>query len=123
MPGRSHGGNARAQLTVVQLHRRAVAAPGGSGFNPAENDDGGTRRSRAFHLKLDIPALLQLEAVVLLPGWEGLRGANPEVWITIDLDVLIHRCLDADETVGLGRIEGLQIRVLPFCSEPALQDG
>ncbi len=86
-------------------------------FNPAENKDGDTRQPRSFYMRLDIPALLKSEAVVLLPGWEGSRGANLEVWIAIDLDLPIYRCSEADGTVELKQIEKLRLGGLPFSGE------
>ncbi|MHC4094250.1 MAG: DUF4406 domain-containing protein [Planctomycetota bacterium] len=98
---------------VAQLLRRQ----GYEVFNPAENKDGGLRRPRAFYMRLDIPALMESDAVVVLPGWEQSRGASLEVWIAIDLELPVCQYSEVGETVELKRIEGLQLGSLPFLGE------
>lgn len=83
-------------------------------FNPAENDDGGIRRPRAFYMRLDIPALIGSDAVVVLPGWERSRGASLEVWLALDLGLPIYGMAEADGTIELARVESLGPPALPF---------
>jgi len=49
----------------VAAHLRAR---GHAVFNPAENKDDGSPQSRAYYMRLDIPALIGSEAVVTLPA-------------------------------------------------------
>lgn len=82
-------------------------------FNPAENKDGGLRQSRAFYMRLDIPALIRSEGVVVLPDWHRSRGACLEVWLALDLGLPIFRCVDTETTIELERVNGLELRTLP----------
>jgi hypothetical protein len=94
-------------------------------FNPAENKDGGKLRPRSFYMRLDIPALIESDAVVVLPGWEHSRGASLEVWLAIDLDMPVYRCLELDGRVELKRAGRLELDSLPFRTEmlsPSFQD-
>lgn len=86
-------------------------------FNPAENDDGSTRRPRAFYMRLDIPALMASEGVVLLPGWHESRGASLEVWIAIDLGLPLFRPETANGAVVLSPVQGVELARLPFTGD------
>ena len=88
-------------------------------FNPAENDDGGEKRTRAFYMRLDIPALLASHAIVLLPGWQTSRGASLEVWIAVDLDMPVYRYDIRDGEIILERVEAPTMDRLPFQREGA----
>jgi len=92
-------------------------------FNPAENDDGGVRHSRAFYMRLDIPALMASDGVVVLPGWERSRGASLEVWIALDLDLPVFRCADVGGLLKLQRIESIGPPMLPFAGETVAKMG
>lgn len=83
-------------------------------FNPAENDDGGQRRPRSFYMRLDVPALLDSDAVVLLPDWQKSRGANLEVWLAIDLGLPIYRMESDGDELTLRLVEDLDVPILPF---------
>jgi hypothetical protein len=98
------------------FHRVAglLRRQGYSVFNPAENNDGGVPRPRSFYMRLDIPALLQSEAVVVLPGWEESRGASLEVWLALDLEVPVRECVLHADRVELVPLEGLVVRAMPF---------
>jgi len=96
---------------------KLLRAAGYDVFNPAENTDDGVIQSRAFYMRLDIPALLASEAVVLLPDWEQSRGANLEVWIALDLDLPIYRVELRDGGITLELMEDLELPCLPFCAE------
>jgi len=87
-------------------------------FNPAKNKDGDTRQPRSFYMRLDIPALLESEAVVVLPGWESSRGASLEVWLALDLGMPIYECGQSDGTVELNPVETLEVGCLPFSTAP-----
>jgi hypothetical protein len=73
-------------------------------FNPAENPDRGTRQPRSYYMRLDIPALLAAEAVVLLPGWRESRGANLEVWIAADTGMPLYEYAAVDGEVLLEHV-------------------
>lgn len=87
-------------------------------FNPAENNDGGQRRSRAFYMQLDIPALLRSEAVVVLSGWETSRGACLEVWLALDMGIPIFRCVDVGRDCNLEAVGDLDLQTLPVFTTP-----
>lgn len=81
-------------------------------FNPAENNDGGIRRARSFYMKLDIPALLASDAIVLLDGWQNSRGASLEVWLALDMGMSIFRA-ETHSAVEISRFENLDLAALP----------
>jgi hypothetical protein len=82
-------------------------------FNPAENPDNG-RQPRSYYMRLDIPALLASEAVVLLPGWRESRGANLEVWIAADTELPLYEYAAVDGEVTLEHVPAPQLPCLPF---------
>ena len=86
-------------------------------FNPAENTDGGEIQSLAYYMRLDIPALLDSQAVVVLPEWEQSRGANLEVWIALDLDLPVYRGEIRNGQITVHLMEDLELPCLPFCAE------
>ena len=90
-----------------------LRARGHTVFNPAENKDGGLRRSRQFYMQLDIPALLASEAIVVLAGWETSRGACLEVWLALDMGIPIYWCNDAASGVELEPATELDLKSLP----------
>ena len=55
-------------------------ANGHEAVNPAELE-GPDDEAWEWYLKRDLKALLDCDAVVLLPGWEASRGANLEVHV------------------------------------------
>ena len=112
-------GHADRNFPLFHRVARLLRHQGYDVFNPAENKDGGVQRPRAFYMRLDVPALMESDAVVVLPGWEQSRGANLEVWIAIDLGLPIYQHSEVGETVELERIEGLQPSSLPFLGEAA----
>ncbi len=97
-----------------------LRADGYEVFNPAENVDGGVRRPRSFYMRRDIPALMDCDAIVVLPNWQQSRGACLEMWIAIDLDIPIFNCRMRDGSVSLEPIKRLDINDLPFSREPAI---
>ena len=90
-----------------------LRAAGHQVFNPAENDDGGVRRPRAFYMRLDVPALLASEAVVVLSGWQRSRGANLEVWLALDLGMPIYRFVEINGGGALEHLANLELHRLP----------
>ena len=114
LPGRTHERVPGVQLPVVQPGSRVAARRGYDVFNPAENTDDGEIQSRAYYMRLDIPALLGSQAVVLLPEWEQSRGANLEVWIALDLDLPVYRAEIPDGRISLHLMEDLELPGLPF---------
>ncbi len=83
-------------------------------FNPAENFDGDVRRPRAFYMQLDIPALIESQAIVVLPGWRESRGANLEVWLALDMGIPLYACTPSDVSPTLTPLADLRITGLPF---------
>ncbi len=47
--------------------------------NPAENHEGRTDLPLADYFKIDLPQVCEVDAVVVLPGWEKSKGASLEV--------------------------------------------
>ncbi len=87
-------------------------------FNPAENYDGGAFKRRAFYMRLDIPALLESEGIVLMDGWRDSRGANLEAWIAIDTDLPLFECIESNGDFLLERITPPDLAGLPFGEVP-----
>lgn len=83
-------------------------------FNPAENFDGDVRKPRAFYMKMDIPALIESQAVVVLPGWRESRGANLEVWLALDMGMPLYNCTPDEPSPKLTPLADLRITELPF---------
>lgn len=63
------------------FHRTAKAwrEAGYHVLSPAENYGGDTSLTRAAYLRADMPMVLRANALIVLPGWEGSRGARHEV--------------------------------------------
>ena len=95
-----------------------LRAEGYEVFNPAENADGGVQRPRSFYMRRDIPALMDCDAIAVLPDWQQSRGACLEMWIAIDLDMPIFNCRMRDGSVSLEPVKTLDIKALPFAHEP-----
>lgn len=111
-------GHADHNFPLFNRIARLLREQGHYVFNPAENKDGGVRRPRSYYMRLDIPALMDCDGVVVLPGWEQSRGASLEVWIAIDLDLPIYQISVEVGNVMLERLAGLQPRTLPFDPPP-----
>ena len=60
--------------SAAQRLRRA----GWDVVNPAENFSGRTDLPRADYMRADVAALVECDAIALLPGWEDSRGAKVE---------------------------------------------
>lgn len=104
------------EYNFPQFHEitRLLRDQGYAVFNPAENNDGGAVQSRAFYMRIDIPALMASQAVVVLPGWQESRGASLEVWTAIDLDMPVYRYEITDRKITLHRLEEFKHFRLPF---------
>lgn len=107
-------GRAEHNFPLFNQIARLLRDKGYHVFNPAENNDGGVRRPRAFYMRLDIPALLASQAMVLLPGWQESRGASLEVWLASDLDLPIYRYEILNGDITLHRLTDLGPFRLPF---------
>jgi len=59
--------------------------------NPAENFAGRTNLTRSEYMRQDIKMLLDVEGVVVLPGWEKSRGAQTEIRVALELGLPIYR--------------------------------
>ncbi len=94
-----------------------LRAEGHEVFNPAENADGGVQRPRSFYMRRDIPALMDCDAIAVLPNWQQSRGACLEMWIAIDLNMPVFNCRIRDGSVSLEPIKTLDIKALPFSRE------
>ncbi|MCH8852404.1 MAG: DUF4406 domain-containing protein [Planctomycetes bacterium] len=95
-----------------------LRAQGYKVFNPAENADDGVRRPRSFYMRRDIPALMDCDAIAVLPNWQRSRGACLEMWIAIDLDMPIFNCKLSGGSVSLEPNKKIDIKALPFSREP-----
>ena len=62
-----------------------IRAHGWKVFSPAETDGGDTLKSRPHYMRQDVGALLEVDAVVVLPGWQNSAGARLEVAIAREL--------------------------------------
>lgn len=60
-------------------------------LNPAENFEGATDHpeGRKAFMRADIEHVLQVDALVMLPGWESSKGARLEVDIARELELQI----------------------------------
>lgn len=56
-------------------------------FNPAEAFEGNTDLPRDTYLRHDIEALLNVDAIVMLPGWDESKGALLELLIAKELNL------------------------------------
>lgn len=75
-------------------------------FNPAENANGDTSLPRAVYMRQDIQAILDTEAIVVLPGWTQSRGASLEVRIGRELEhPVFNLALEQLDTEELQRHE------------------
>jgi hypothetical protein len=54
-------------------------------INPAENYGGDSTRDRADYMRVDFAGLLRASCVMVLPEWDGSRGASLEVAVAREL--------------------------------------
>jgi hypothetical protein len=66
---------------------KELRARGFKVVNPAENFGGRTDLDRRTYLAHDIRQITRVDAVVVLPGWQGSRGACLEVAVARGLDM------------------------------------
>ena len=67
-------------------------------INPAENFGGRTDLPRETYLRADVILVAQCEAIAMLPGWEGSRGAKLEYLLARELGMEL---LDAETLQSL----------------------
>jgi hypothetical protein len=54
-----------------------------------------------WYMRRDLVALMDVEAVVVLPGWEASKGAGLETYIARALGMPIYELAGMEEAVGL----------------------
>lgn len=76
-----------AECNFPAFHAAAVRfrEAGWTVSNPAENFGGRTDLPREAYLRADMTMLAQCDAIALLPGWEGSRGATLEFAVAREL--------------------------------------
>lgn len=67
-----------------------LRAAGHEVLDPSENFGGATDRARHEYMRLDIQNVLAVEALYMLPGWQGSPGARLEVAIAQELGLPIY---------------------------------
>ena len=67
-----------------------LRAQGMTVVSPHELHDGDTTQHWTHYLRRDLHALLDCDALVLLPGWEKSRGATLEAAIAESLEMPRH---------------------------------
>jgi len=66
-----------------------LRAAGWDVVNPAENFGGRTDLPRASYMRADVAALVECDAVALLPGWEVSRGAKVEYLLAREMGLAV----------------------------------
>ena len=69
---------------------KRLRAEGHTVFNPAEIDGGAADKSHAYYMRVDLRALVDCEAIMVLPGWLDSRGARLEVQIAVECDLPLY---------------------------------
>lgn len=68
---------------------KTLRSQGHDVYNPAETFGGDTTYPRRDYMRASIGALLRVEGIVLLPGWETSPGAKLELRIALALSLHI----------------------------------
>lgn len=66
-------------------------------YNPAENFGGMLGLDRKEYMRQDIGHLLNAKSIVVLPGWDGSKGAKLEVAIARELDLPVWKWFPHDD--------------------------
>lgn len=81
------------ELNFPAFHQATarLRATGLDVINPAELDEGDSGPAKQWHeyLRRDIAVLVTCDAIALLPGWEGSRGARLEKHIADELGMKV----------------------------------
>jgi hypothetical protein len=80
-------------------------------INPAENFGGATFYPRASYMRADIMNIMQADALVVLPGWRGSKGASLELLIAHELGLPILRYKDRNQ-VNIGPSSKADVQVV-----------
>ena len=94
---------------------KRLRAEGHTVFNPAENDGGKADKPRAHYMRMDVRALVDCEAIMVLPGWLDSRGARLEVQIAVACDLPLYEA----DTGKLFRWKGAEfanVETLVLCA-------
>lgn len=72
------------KMAAARLREAGIAV-----VSPAELHDGDTTRPREYYIRRDLLALLEsdIEAVVVLPGWQESSGAQLELEVAFEVGI------------------------------------
>lgn len=73
-------------------------------YNPAENFGGLTGLPRSAYMRVDLTHLLHACSIVVLPGYEDSAGAQLELTIAEELELLVYICRPDSYHFDLGDI-------------------
>jgi hypothetical protein len=65
--------------------------------SPAEFFDGDSSRPRKEYMREAFKYLLEADTIVLLPGWEGSKGARIEAAVAQELDLIVVEYIENEE--------------------------
>ena len=73
---------------------QALRAAGHEVINPYDLDHSTHGRAWADFMRVDIKALMDCDAVAMLPGWRGSKGASIECSLAQDLGMVLKPLAD-----------------------------
>lgn len=65
--------------------------------SPSEFFDGDTTRDRSEYMREAFKYLLEADTVVILPGWEGSKGARIEIMVAQELDLNLVEYVEPED--------------------------
>ena len=74
---------------AFDIAAQALRAAGHEVINPYDLDHSTHGRAWADFMRVDIKALMDCDAVAMLPGWRGSRGASIECALAQDLGMML----------------------------------